>query len=158
MVLYRMGSGTAQQAPRRADGTAFSIVDSPEARSLRQLCLSRGGGSFRSIEPAKRNPCAMLYNVWRRELLNPLMSDRAFLFLFSLLMIVGGLAFSGYLVATGQALTVDGLFLVLTALLVVAVFALYVIFMINREREALTPPPPPKPAAKPKPAPTAVAE
>jgi heme A synthase len=64
------------------------------------------------------------------------MSDRAFLFLFSLVMIVGGLAFSGWLVATGQALTVDGLFLLLTALLVAAVFGLYVMFMINREREA----------------------
>jgi hypothetical protein len=88
------------------------------------------------------------------------MSDRGFLFLFSLAMIVGGLAFSGYLVATGQALTVDGLFLLLTALLIVAAFALYVMFMINREREALTPPPPPKPAPAPKakPAPASVAE
>jgi amino acid permease len=38
-------------------------------------------------------------------------------------------------VASGQAATVDGLFLVLTALLVAAVFALYVKYMIGRAME-----------------------
>ena len=42
------------------------------------------------------------------------MSDRGFLFLFSVLMIVAGVATVAYLVATGQAGTVDGLFLTLT--------------------------------------------
>jgi hypothetical protein len=90
------------------------------------------------------------------------MSDRAILFLFSLLMIIGGLAFSGWLFATGQALTVDGLFLLLTALLIVLVFGLYVMFLINREREAAKaaaqPAKPSAAAAKPKPAPATVSE
>ena len=89
------------------------------------------------------------------------MSDRACLFLFSLLMIAGGLAFSLWLIATGQALTVDGLFLLLTALLIVAVFGLYVMFLINREREkakAAAQPAKPAAAAKPKPAPATVSE
>jgi membrane protein DedA with SNARE-associated domain len=63
------------------------------------------------------------------------MSDRGFLFLFSVLMIVGGVAAAAYLVATGQAGTVDGLFLVLTALLVAAVFGLYVKYMLGRAME-----------------------
>jgi TRAP-type C4-dicarboxylate transport system permease small subunit len=67
------------------------------------------------------------------------MSDRGFLFLFSILMIVGCLATAGWLFATGQAATVDGLFLLLTALLVALCFTLYVIFMIRRAMEAATP-------------------
>ena len=85
------------------------------------------------------------------------MSDRGFLFLFSILMIVGCLATAGWLFATGQAATVDGLFLLLTALLAALCFALYVIFMIRRAMEAITPPKPPAKAgaagaAKPAPA------
>lgn len=64
------------------------------------------------------------------------MSDRGFLFLFSVLMIAGGLGATAWLVISGQALTVDGLFLVLTALLVAVVFLLYVMFMMRREMEA----------------------
>ena len=75
------------------------------------------------------------------------MSDRGFLFLFSILMIVGGLATAGWLFATGQAATVDGLFLLLTALLVALCFALYVIFMIRRAMEAAAPQAPAKTAA-----------
>jgi len=63
------------------------------------------------------------------------MSDRGFLFLFSLLMILAGVASAAYLVATGQAGTVDGLFLVLTALLIAVVFAMFVIYMVKRARE-----------------------
>ncbi|HWD00696.1 MAG TPA: hypothetical protein VG456_28260 [Candidatus Sulfopaludibacter sp.] len=70
------------------------------------------------------------------------MSDRGFLFLFSLLMIAGGLGTTAWLVISGQALTVDGLFLMLTALLVAGAFLLYLIFMVRREMEA-----PAKPAA-----------
>ena len=44
------------------------------------------------------------------------MSDRGLLFLFSILMIAAGLGAAAWMVATGQADTVDGLFLVLTAL------------------------------------------
>ena len=75
------------------------------------------------------------------------MSDRGILFLFSLLMIFGGLATSGWLFASGQAATVDGLFLMLTSLLVAAAFLLYVIFMIARAREIEKPAPAAKSAA-----------
>ncbi|HKA01150.1 MAG TPA: hypothetical protein VKE70_31775 [Candidatus Solibacter sp.] len=68
------------------------------------------------------------------------MSDRGFLFLFSILMIVGGVGAAGYLVVSGQAGTVDGLFLVLTALLVAAVFGLYVKYMIGRAMEEVKAP------------------
>jgi TRAP-type C4-dicarboxylate transport system permease small subunit len=67
------------------------------------------------------------------------MSDRGFLFLFSILMIVGGLATAGWLFATGQAATVDGLFLLCTVLLVALCFVLYVIFMIRSAMEAAKP-------------------
>lgn len=76
------------------------------------------------------------------------MSDRGFLFIFSVLMILGGLATSVWLFVTGQAGTVDGLFLLLTALLVALAFLLYLMFMIRREMEA---------SAKPAPAPAKAA-
>jgi hypothetical protein len=69
------------------------------------------------------------------------MSDRGFLFLFSLLMIVVGLGSAVWLFATGQAGTVDGLFLLLTVLLIALVFALYVLYAIRRALEAVAPPP-----------------
>jgi hypothetical protein len=72
------------------------------------------------------------------------MSDRGFLFLFSVLMLFGGVGTAVWLFASGQADTVDGLFLLLTALLVAAVFLLYVVFMIRREMESAA-----KPAATP---------
>lgn len=75
------------------------------------------------------------------------MSDRAGLFLFSIFMVVVSLAASGWLVASGQAGTVDGLFLLLTCLLSALAFALYLMFMINRAKESLQPPPAAKPAA-----------
>ena len=87
------------------------------------------------------------------------MSDRGFLFLFSLLMIAAGVASVGYLVATGQAGTVDGLFLTLTALLLTVCFALYVIYVIRRAMEAAKPPAPSaKTAATPSPAKAAPAQ
>lgn len=73
------------------------------------------------------------------------MSDRGFLFLFSVLTIVAGAATVAYLVATGQALTLDGLFLTLTALLMAVGFAMYLIYMIRR---AMEPAKPAAPAAK----------
>jgi hypothetical protein len=75
------------------------------------------------------------------------MSDRGILFLFSLLMIAGGLATSAWLLATGQAATVDGLFLMLTSLLIAAAFLLYVIFMVARARQVEKPAAPAKAAA-----------
>ena len=69
------------------------------------------------------------------------MSDRGFLFLFSILMIFGGLGAAVWLLATGQAGTVDGLFLLLTALLLALVFALYVVYAIRRALAAAAPAP-----------------
>ncbi len=77
------------------------------------------------------------------------MSDRAGLFLFSVAVIVVALAASGWLLASGQAGSVDGLFLLLTCLLVALAFALYLMFVINRAKESLQPAPAAKPAAKP---------
>ena len=89
------------------------------------------------------------------------MSDRGFLFLFSIFMILAGLGTTAWLVASGQAATVDGLFLVLTALLTALVFALYVMFVVRRAMETVSKPAP-APAkttatatAKPAPAPVA---
>jgi ABC-type uncharacterized transport system permease subunit len=76
------------------------------------------------------------------------MSDRGFLFLFSVVMIVGGLGAAAWLVVSGQAATVDGLFLVLTALLVAAVFGLYVKFLIGRAMEESQKPAPAQTPAK----------
>ncbi|MBI3472307.1 MAG: hypothetical protein HY013_13210 [Candidatus Solibacter usitatus] len=84
------------------------------------------------------------------------MSDRGVLFLFSLVMIAASLAACGGLILTGQAATVDGLFLLLTCGLVALAFALYLWFMVG---QAMTPSGTPKaaPAAKAaaKPAPAA---
>lgn len=70
------------------------------------------------------------------------MSDRGFLFLFSVVMILGGIAAAGWLAATGQAATVDGLFLALTALLVALAFALYLKFLVSGARAKASAPPP----------------
>jgi len=64
------------------------------------------------------------------------MSDRGFLFLFSVFMIVASLGGAVWLGVSGQAFTIDGLFLALTLLLTAAVFLLYVIFTIRRAMEA----------------------
>lgn len=69
------------------------------------------------------------------------MSDRAALFLFSLFMILSSIAAAVWLFLTGQAGTVDGLFLFLTALLSAAVFGLYVKFVIGHAMEAQKPAP-----------------
>ena len=74
------------------------------------------------------------------------MSDRAILFLFSVLVVIASLAAAGWLLATGQAGTVDGLFLLLTCLLIALAFGLYLAFMIRRAME-----PEPTPAAAPAP-------
>jgi len=91
------------------------------------------------------------------------MSDRGFLFLFSLLMIGLGIGSAVWLFATGQAGTVDGLFLLLTSLLIAVVFGMYVMYVIRRAMEAVTPKPaqPAKagaPAAAAKRAPTPAAQ
>ncbi|HEX3742782.1 MAG TPA: hypothetical protein VHW09_02585 [Bryobacteraceae bacterium] len=75
------------------------------------------------------------------------MSDRAALFLFSIFMILVSLGAAGWLLATGQAGTVDGLFLLLTALLSAAAFGLYVKFVIGRAMDAQKQPEKPAAAA-----------
>lgn len=75
------------------------------------------------------------------------MSDRGFLFLFSVFMIAASLGAAVWLGVTGQALTVDGIFMVITALITALAFLLYVVYLIRR---AMEPPPkvaPAKPAA-----------
>jgi hypothetical protein len=71
-------------------------------------------------------------------------SDRAILFLFSVFVEIASLAGAVWLLATGQAGTVDGLFLLLTCLLIALAFGLYLVFMIRR---AMEPAPAPTPAA-----------
>ena len=56
-------------------------------------------------------------------------------------MIVFGLGAAVWLFATGQAGTVDGLFMLLTALLIAVVFGLYVMYAIRRAMEAAARPP-----------------
>lgn len=80
------------------------------------------------------------------------MSDRGFLFLFSIAMVLGGIGTAAWLFATGQADTVDGLFMLLTALLVALAFALYLRFMIRRAMGEVA-----RPAAQPVKAATAPA-
>jgi TRAP-type C4-dicarboxylate transport system permease small subunit len=72
------------------------------------------------------------------------MSDRGFCFLFSCGVILASLGATGWMIATGQAATVDGLFLLLMCLTVAAAFALYVMYMIKQAMQSLAPP-----AAKP---------
>ena len=68
------------------------------------------------------------------------MSDRALLFLFSVLVILVCLGTCAALLINGQAESVDGLFLILMCLSVALAFGLYLMFMIRRAME------PPKPA------------
>ncbi len=60
------------------------------------------------------------------------MSERGFLFLFSVVAALGGVGFAGWLIASGQAGSVDGLFLLLSSLLTALVFALYAAFVLGR--------------------------
>ena len=62
-------------------------------------------------------------------------------------MIIGGLGAAVWLIMTGQATTVDGLFLFLTALLTAVVFGMYCMYAIHRAMAAAAEPA--KPAAKP---------
>ena len=70
------------------------------------------------------------------------MPDRAILFLFSVVVEIASLAAAGWLLVSGQAGSVDGLFLLLTCLLIALAFGLYLAFMIRRAME-------PVPAAQP---------
>jgi len=76
--------------------------------------------------------------------------DRAILFLFSVVVEIASLAAAGWLLASGQAGSVDGLFLFLTCLLMALAFGLYLAFMIRRAMQ-----PAPAPAAQPAKSPAA---
>ncbi|HTS30225.1 MAG TPA: hypothetical protein VMH81_30345 [Bryobacteraceae bacterium] len=62
-------------------------------------------------------------------------------------MILGGLGAAVWLIVTGQAGTVDGLFLFLTALLTAVVFGLYVVYVFRRALEAAAEAAKPQPKA-----------
>jgi Na+/proline symporter len=72
------------------------------------------------------------------------MTDRGLLFLTSALLTLLSLAAAAWLVATGQAAYVDGIFLVLVCLVVALAFALYMWFLYKRTKQELLPPPPGK--------------
>jgi hypothetical protein len=73
-------------------------------------------------------------------------SDRAILFLFSVVVEIASLAAAGWLLVSGQAASVDGLFLLLTCLLIALAFGLYLVFMIRRAMEPVAAPAAAKPA------------
>ena len=89
------------------------------------------------------------------------MPDRAILFLFSVVVEIASLVAAGWLLATGQAGSVDGLFLFLTCLLVALAFGLYLVFMLRRAMESVVVPSPQRASVNPsaqtqsKPAPVA---
>jgi len=63
-------------------------------------------------------------------------SDQGILFLFSIVVEIASLAAAGWLLASGQAGSVDGLFLLLTCLLIALAFGLYIAFVIRRAMAA----------------------
>ncbi len=68
------------------------------------------------------------------------MSDRGLLFVFSVVVVLASLAAAGWLVATGQAASVDGLFLLLTCLVMAFAFGLYLAFVIRRAMQSVSAP------------------
>lgn len=59
------------------------------------------------------------------------MSERAFLFLLSLAVVVGGLGAAAWLMVTNQVGTIDGLFLFCASLVVALAFGLYLRWMVR---------------------------
>src|SRR5438270_7005207 len=80
----------------------------------RRCCWSTATGGICSLRLRRVNP-------WRGGLL---MSDRAFLFLFGLFIVLASLAGMGWLFATGQAATFDGLFLFCSCAVIALSFGL----------------------------------
>ncbi len=68
------------------------------------------------------------------------MSDRGILFVFSVVVVLASLAAAGWLVVTGQAGSVDGLFLLLTCLVAAFAFSLYLAFLIRRAMQTVRAP------------------
>lgn len=67
------------------------------------------------------------------------MSERGVLFLFSLCVVMASLVAAAWLVVTGQAAYIDGLFLLLCCLISAAAFSLYLRYLIRKAMEAGTP-------------------
>ena len=80
------------------------------------------------------------------------MSDRGILFLFSILMVIVALGATAWLLISGQAASVDGLFLIAYCLLAAFAFGCYIAYVLHRAMESLHPQPAPKAAAKAAPA------
>ena len=74
------------------------------------------------------------------------MLERVGVFLFSLLMVVGSLGVAVWLIATGQAVGVDGLFLILVCLVFALIFAICVFLLIKSGMEPAKAPTAAKPA------------
>ena len=64
------------------------------------------------------------------------MSDRGILFLFSLGVILTSLGVAAWLIATGQAAYIDGLFLLICCLILTMAFSLYVKYLIKSAMQA----------------------
>ncbi len=59
------------------------------------------------------------------------MSDRAFMFLFSLAVVTAGLVAAGWLIVTDQVGTIDGLFLFCSCVVIAFAFGLYLRWMVR---------------------------
>lgn len=75
------------------------------------------------------------------------MSDRGLLCLFSLCVIAASLVVAAWLVATGQAAYVDGLFLLISCLVLALAFGLYVLYLVRSVMAGTPVAAPPKSAA-----------
>jgi hypothetical protein len=62
------------------------------------------------------------------------MTERAVVFLFSLLVVVAALGTSGWLIASGQAAYLDGRFLIAACLVIALAFGLYVLVLVDVHR------------------------
>lgn len=91
------------------------------------------------------------------------MKERIAVFLFSLIMVVGSLATAAWMIATGQVVNMDGIFLFLVLLLLALVFFLCIASLLKGAKESAAqaatakPAPAARAAAAPVPAATAPA-
>ncbi|MCS6952462.1 MAG: hypothetical protein RMK57_06585 [Bryobacterales bacterium] len=66
-----------------------------------------------------------------------LMSDRGWLFLLSVIIVLASLGVAGWLVLTDQALSFDGLMLLLTCLILAFAFGLYAGYLLRQAMKEL---------------------
>jgi hypothetical protein len=74
------------------------------------------------------------------------MPDRGWIFLFSLLSVIGALSICAWLIVSGQATSFDGLFLLLASGVAALSFSLYLFYLIRREIRRISQAQPPAPA------------